>query len=216
MAAVRWDSLSYYLESCGSPSMGLIGLNSLLSYGDVNCKIDFSSVPDSLESVTDLCRVGCRQVEPAWAAGSWVQRPWGPGEAGLSLLCRHLRLSGMPVSALLCRFMGTARQQLPPIIFSLKLSPLCSSLTALLPNLPICSIDKGSLSQLWFCFSVSRWQLDFFFLLNKQVSILTSSLEVPLPLCKTMAWRQTAWCAGSVLGKPISELCCVDPAALQI
>lgn len=79
-----------------------------------------------------------------------------PREAGLSLLCWHLHLSGVPVSVTLCEFVGTAWQQLPIIIFSLQLSPLCSSLTALLPNLSICSVDKESLSQLWFCFSVSR------------------------------------------------------------
>lgn len=122
----------------------------------VNRKIDFSSVPDSLKSVMGLCQVGCGQVEPAWAAGGWVQHQLVPAEASLPLLCQHLCLSGVPVSAILCRLVGTAWQQLPPIIFSLKLSPLCSSLAVLLPNLPICSIDKGSLSQLWFCFSVSR------------------------------------------------------------
>lgn len=37
--AVRQDSLNYDLESCGSPSTGVVGLNSLLRYGDVNCKI---------------------------------------------------------------------------------------------------------------------------------------------------------------------------------
>lgn len=74
----------------------------------VICKTDFSLVPDTLKLVTGLCRVGCGQAEPAWAGGSWVQHPQVPGEAGLPLLCQHLHLSGVPVSAVLCRLVGTA------------------------------------------------------------------------------------------------------------
>lgn len=58
--AVRRDSLHYCLESWESPSMGLIGLDSLLSCGGVNREINFSGVPDSLKSVMGLHQVGCR------------------------------------------------------------------------------------------------------------------------------------------------------------
>lgn len=53
--AVRPDFVNYYLELCKSPSTGLIGLNYLLSCANVNFKIDFSSVPDSLKFVMGLC-----------------------------------------------------------------------------------------------------------------------------------------------------------------
>lgn len=88
-----------------------------------------------------------------WLGATLIDAPGNHLAPALSaLMC-----DGVPVSTVLCRFVGTARHQLLPIIFSFKLPPLCSSLTAFLPNLPICSIDEGSLSQLWFCFNVSRW-----------------------------------------------------------
>lgn len=70
--AVRLDTLNYYLEPCRTPSTGYFGLNSLLSCGDIDCKINFSSIPDSFKVVVGLCWVGCGQVESTWAGSSYV------------------------------------------------------------------------------------------------------------------------------------------------
>lgn len=152
---VRLDFVNYYLVSCRSPSTGPIGLNNLLSCANVNCRIDFSSVPDSLKLVCVSVKLSVDKWIPldCWQLGA---TPTVPGEANLSLLCQHPCISGVLVSTTLCRFVGKAQQQLPPFTFPLKLSPLCSSLTAFLPKLPICSRDEESLSQLWLYFSVSR------------------------------------------------------------
>lgn len=169
---VRLDFVIYDLASCRSPSTRPIGLSNLLSGANVNCKLTrcalpsehrsweqvnsklLSSVPDSLKLVMGVCRIGVDNWIPldCWQLDA---TPTVPREANLSLLCQHLCISGVPVSTTLCKFVGKAQQQLLPFTFSLKLSPLCSPLTALLPKLPICSIDEESFSQLRLYFSVS-------------------------------------------------------------
>lgn len=120
--AVRLDFLNYYLGSCRSSSTGLIVLNNLLSCANVNCKTDFSSVPDSLKLVWVCVELSVDR----WIPLDSLQLDATltvPGEANLSLLCQHSCISGVPVSTMLCRFVGKAQQQFLPITFSLKLSP---------------------------------------------------------------------------------------------
>lgn len=143
---VRLDFVNH-LVLCRSPSTGPIGLNNLLSCANVNCKIHFSSVPDSQIGHGCLSHL-------MWTAGSWMQRPQYLGKPSCPCFVNTRVFLGCLCLPCRAGLWGKLSSSFFPSPF--HLSPLCSSLTAFLPKLPICSIDEESLSQLWLYFSVSR------------------------------------------------------------